>query len=157
ARLEIVMRGCDDVLHGAELLPDQLSAGLGIDPQLAESLQALAGKLQEKIEALNKRCADLVHSHGAAYTSSPEAFDLAKRYCTLHAATSCLYIWLHNRHELGDFFAKGAWLVLCLDRLLSSLGCDSVAAHGQYVEALAEQLSLLHNQDMLFSIVPFQT
>jgi alkylation response protein AidB-like acyl-CoA dehydrogenase len=159
-KLEIVMRGCDDVLRGAELLPDQLSdvpPGSGLEPQLGESLQALAVKLQEQIEALKRRCAVLVHNHGAAYTSSPEAFDLAKRYCTLHAATTCLHIWLHNRHDLGEFFAKGAWLVLCLDRLLSSPGWGPVPAQGQYVEAVAEQLSRLHNEDMLFSVVPFQT
>jgi hypothetical protein len=38
---------------------------------------------------------------------------------------SCMLTWIHNHQEFGGSFAGGAWLVLCLQRLLQRAQPDT--------------------------------
>lgn len=44
--------------------------------------------------------------------------EYGRKHCVLHAISSAVLIWLHNRDELGGLFASGEWLALTLQRLL---------------------------------------
>src|SRR5262249_47402206 len=56
---------------------------------------------------------------GSGSLSSPELFELAKRYCALHAASACLQMWCYNEWE--GFLGDGTWVVLCLSRILRNM------------------------------------
>ena len=56
---------------------------------------------------------------GSGSLTSPELFELAKRYCALHAASACLHMWCYN--EWDGFFGDGTWVVLCLNRILRNM------------------------------------
>ena len=98
------------------------------------------------------------HGHDQSF----ESFELAKQYCQLHAAMACILMWIHNRElaEMGDFFAKGEWLVVSLHRLLSHFRMTPLLSSGElpaaYHENVAQELLRLHKADKMFSIVPFQ-
>lgn len=63
------------------------------------------------------------HAGDADWQRSGAAYDLAARYSRLHAAGACAWKWTQWRAEAGeDFFAGGAWLVLCLRRLSGDMG-----------------------------------
>ncbi|MBD2102743.1 acyl-CoA dehydrogenase [Leptolyngbya sp. FACHB-261] len=155
-KLELFSRGNDDILQGLELalahlhgLQDDASINLvvGQITALAETLLAL---LNAQDEAL------LQSSFEHGHEQSPELFDLAKRYCTLHAAAACIQLWLHNRTELGEFFARGEWLVLSLHRLLKTIHPVQQSVPQAYYEPVTQQLLKLYTADQLFSIAPFQ-
>lgn len=156
-RLELISRGADDVLHGLEPALEQLEALKGeatVDPALLAILQEQGSLL---LKVLNDQDADIANSafeHG--HDQSFESFEQAKHYCRLHAATACLHMWLHNRERLGDFFAQGLWLVLCIERLLAQLVPQRPAIPAEYYETVAVELLKLHREDKMFSIVPFQ-
>jgi alkylation response protein AidB-like acyl-CoA dehydrogenase len=156
-QLELISRGADDVLHGLEPALEQLEALKGE----ATVDQALLALLREQgtllLKVLNDQDADIANSafeHG--HDQSFESFEQAKHYCRLHAATACLHMWLHNREQLGDFFAQGQWLVLCIERLLAQLVPQRPAIPAHYYETVAVELLKLHREDKMFSIVPFQ-
>jgi len=159
AELTIFNRGQDCVLqalrHAAARL-DDIKDEPGVDAGVLASLSALAAELLLRLEAHDKSLEDLVNASGQAFGKSPETFDLAKDYCLIHAAASCLHTWLHNRQAFAPFFARGEWLALALGRLLNSLGGRSATPQASYAESAAEELSRLFREDKLFSIVPLQ-
>ncbi|MEO0542098.1 MAG: acyl-CoA dehydrogenase, partial [Cyanobacteria bacterium P01_A01_bin.105] len=84
-----------------------------------------------------------------------------KQYCKLHAAAACIYMWRYNRSVsgqqiLGDFFAEGKWLVLCVHRLLDACGVAPNPVSLDDYETVYQRLVQLHREDKMFSIVPFQ-
>ena len=90
------------------------------------------------------------------HEQSPELFEVAKKYCALHAAASCLHMWIYNRQLLGDFFAQGEWLVLSIHRLLRTIRPMPYFISETYSENVANELVRLHQANKLFSIVPIQ-
>ncbi|MEM8807345.1 MAG: acyl-CoA dehydrogenase [Cyanobacteria bacterium P01_G01_bin.38] len=155
-KLELFSRGADDVLQGLEMVLDDLAA-LANDPTVeTEILAHLQRQGQSILDALNDQDEAIAQSafeHG--HEQSYESFELAKQYCRLHAATACLLMWLNNRQALGNFFAQGEWLVLCLHRLLSPSGTPNPLPPSYYENAY-QVLLRLYTEDKLFSIVPFQ-
>lgn len=155
-RLDLFSRGRDDVMQG---LVDAVAAlhTLGSDGAIDESMLA-------SLQQLARRCADELHQFdteveegiaAGVHPQSPVLFRLAQRYCLLHATAACLQMWLHNRTCLDDFFARGDWLVLALDRLLDQLRPVPEAPSGPRRECVAQHLAELFEQQRLFSIVPF--
>jgi hypothetical protein len=65
-------------------------------------------------------------------------------------------MWLSNRERLGEFFARGDWLVLSLERLLVRLGQQRSVLPAEHEERVAEELERLFEEERLFSIVPLQ-
>ena len=84
---------------------------------------------------------------------SADSFDAAKKYCVFHAAAVCIQMWKHNR---SGFFAKPEWLVLVLDRLLTTLQPARLLQPRPYVANAAQQLVELYESNRSFSIVPIQ-
>jgi len=156
-KLELFSRGADDVLQGLELALVQLQgleAEADLDPDVLQQIGGFTHLLLEELSNLDQSLENSTFEFG--HDQSPELFDLAKQYCTLHAAASCVHMWLHNRHHLGTFFAKGEWLALCLRRIALAFRPAHSLASRIDDEAIAQELLQLHMEDKLFSIVPFQ-
>ncbi|EAZ90037.1 acyl-CoA dehydrogenase [Crocosphaera chwakensis] len=156
-KLELFGRGADDPLQGLEIALQQLEAlkeTTDIDEEVLEKVMVLGSLVLEELNAHDELIANSKFEYG--HDQSPELFEVAKTYCTLHAAACCLQMWLYNRTILGDFFAQGEWLVLSLHRLLRTIRPLPYSISDAYVENTAQELLKLYKEDKLFSIVPFQ-
>jgi alkylation response protein AidB-like acyl-CoA dehydrogenase len=156
-KLELFGRGMDDPLQGLEIALQQLEVlqeDADLDPDVLAKIVDLGNLVLEELNAHDEQIANSKFEFG--HEQSPELFEIAKKYCTLHAAAACLHMWLYNRKNLGDFFAKGEWLVLSLHRLLRTLRPLPYFISEAYVENVAQELLKLYREDKLFSIVPFQ-
>ncbi len=155
--LELFGRGMDDSLQGLEIALDILE-GLKnsdeVDPEILENLLMLGNLVLEELNAHDEKISQSKFEYG--HDQSPELFEIAKKYCTLHAASACLHTWLYNRSILGEFFARGEWLVLSLHRLLRTLRPLPYTLSDVYVENVAQELLKLYQENQHFSIVPFQ-
>ncbi|TRU19559.1 MAG: acyl-CoA dehydrogenase [Microcystis aeruginosa Ma_MB_S_20031200_S102] len=155
--LELFGRGMDDSLQGLEIALDMLE-GLKnsdeIDPEILENLLILGNLVLEELNAHDEQISQSKFEYG--HDQSPELFEIAKKYCTLHAAAACLHTWLYNRSILGEFFARGEWLLLSLHRLLRTLRPLPYTLSEVYVENVAQELLKLYQKNQHFSIVPFQ-
>ncbi|EPF17655.1 MAG: acyl-CoA dehydrogenase [Microcystis aeruginosa Ma_MB_F_20061100_S19] len=155
--LELFGRGMDDSLQGLEIALDILE-GLKnsdeVDPEILENLLMLGNLVLEELNAHDEKISQSKFEYG--HDQSPELFEIARKYCTLHAASACLHTWLYNRSILGEFFARGEWLVLSLHRLLRTLRPLPYTLSEVYVENVAQELLKLYQENQHFSIVPFQ-
>ncbi|MDJ0527154.1 MAG: acyl-CoA dehydrogenase family protein, partial [Microcystis sp. M53600_WE12] len=151
--LELFGRGMDDSLQGLEIALDMLE-GLKnsdeVDPEVLENLLMLGNLVLEELNAHDEQISQSKFEYG--HDQSPELFEIAKKYCTLHAASACLHTWLYNRSILGEFFARGEWLVLSLHRLLRTLRPLPYTLSEVYVENVAQELLKLYRENQHFSI-----
>jgi len=155
--LELFGRGMDDSLQGLEIALDMLGGlkdSQEVDPEVLENLLMLGNLVLEELNAHDEQISQSKFEYG--HDQSPELFEIAKKYCTLHAASACLHTWLYNRSILGEFFARGEWLVLSLHRLLRTLRPLPYTLSEVYVENVAQELLKLYRENQHFSIVPFQ-
>ncbi|CAN5410959.1 acyl-CoA dehydrogenase [soil metagenome] len=158
-RLTLSNRGQDDVVQGMALAIAQLSHRPEIatdDANVVEWIVTLAQEVFEQINEVDQHVQELINSGGRTIYKSPAMFELAKQYCTLHTAATCLQMWLYNRTMLDEFFAKGEWLVLCLDRLLATFQPRRAPVPATFGDAAMQEALRLHEQNQAFSIVPFQ-
>lgn len=169
-QLELISRGADDVIQGLEVTLEalkDLQADHMVDSAVLSRVLEFGQIILEEIDAQDALVSQSSFEHG--HKQSFESFELAKRYCYLHAAIACILMWVHNRQlpefqidpqtsqaELGSFFAKGEWLVISLYRLLSHFRMDLTAPMEASYENVAQELLRLHQADKMFSIVPFQ-
>lgn len=155
--LELFGRGMDDSLQGLEIALDMLEGlkdSQEVDPEVLENLLMLGNLVLEELNAHDEQISQSKFEYG--HDQSPELFEIAKKYCILHAASACLHTWLYNRSILGEFFARGEWLVLSLHRLLRTLRPLPYTLSEVYVENVAQELLKLYRENQHFSIVPFQ-
>ena len=156
-KLSIFGRGADDIVQGLEIAIEQLEQlreDHSVNQQVLNQVTDLATKVLRELNQHDEMIAQSKFEYG--HDQSPELFEIAQKYCVIHAASSCLYMWLYNRHFLGEFFAKGEWLVLSLHRLLRSILPLPYSISAEYRENVSQELLNLYRQDKLFSIVPFQ-
>jgi alkylation response protein AidB-like acyl-CoA dehydrogenase len=158
ARLTLSSRGRDYTVQSLELAVERLTAGSrgGGDRQVLDVVLRQTRELLHALVDLWTARAHLEQRCGGDYASSPELFDLAADYCTIHAAAACLHIWIFNRQHLGNFFAEGIWLVLCLDRLLQRLGRSGGSVPRNWPVRVEEELVARYRADRLFGLVPLQ-
>ncbi|MEW5856583.1 MAG: acyl-CoA dehydrogenase family protein [Cyanobacteriota bacterium] len=157
AKFELFSRGCDDVLQGLEISLEHLydlKTDSGVDAEVLQKLITLTSTVLEELDAQDEFLASSGFEYG--HDQSPELFELAKKYCTLHAAAACVHMWVYNRKILGDFFAKGEWLAICLNRLLMTFRPSSGIIPSIYIENVAQELLKLDRENKMFSIVPLQ-
>jgi len=148
--LSVYTRGRDDFLNGLELALEQLR-------QLEQrTLVAQVERVLAERQAADDEQRELSALLGRDYSRSPELFEQAERYCVLEAAACCVHLWLHNRERLGEFFGRGDWLVLSLERLLMKLGQERSVLPAEYEERVAEELERLFEEERLFAVVPLQ-
>jgi hypothetical protein len=156
-RLEIIGRGGDIALQGLEIALEKLSGLKGnpeVDAGVIAHLLNLGNIFLEELNAHDEQIGRSKFEYG--HEQSPEMFEIAKKYCTLHAAAACLHAWLYNRSILGEFFGRGEWLVLGLHRLSRTLRPVPLTLSEEYIERVALELLKLYRENKLFSIVPFQ-
>ncbi|ACK64135.1 acyl-CoA dehydrogenase domain protein [Rippkaea orientalis PCC 8801] len=156
-KLELFGRGMDDPLQGLEISLhhlETLQETGEVKQEVLEKLLFLGSLILEELDAHDDLIANSKFEYG--HEQSPELFEIARKYCTLHAAACCLHTWVYNRNTLGEFFAQGEWLVLSLHRLLRTLRPMPYFISEAYIEHTAEELLKLYQEDKLFSIVPFQ-
>jgi alkylation response protein AidB-like acyl-CoA dehydrogenase len=159
ASLTLHNRGRDSVLQGLTLSLEKLSA-LDTDDtterDVREQIEDCARAILSEAESQSEFVASLLGDKSFAFNKSPEMFEEAERYCVLQAAACCLHLWLYNRETLGEFFERGEWLVLSLERLLRRLGARRAPVPAQHEQHVAEELERLFTAQQMFSLVPFQ-
>ncbi|MBW4520425.1 MAG: acyl-CoA dehydrogenase family protein [Scytolyngbya sp. HA4215-MV1] len=156
-KLELVSRGADDVLQGLPLALTQLAslkADKSLTPEVLHQVTTFTEMIQAELDSLDAHVTASSFEYG--HDQSPESFEMAKQYCTLHTAAACVHMWLYNRHHLGDFFAKGEWLALSLRRLMLTFRREKDLPPRLDDAAIAQELIRLYSEDRMFSIVPFQ-
>ncbi len=158
-RLELFNRGSNDILQGMVIVITKLQSlqiKSEVNPDVLTTLLSQANKILEEISIQQIMFKNLKRSYGRDWDKSPQLFELAEKHCTVHATAACLHMWLHNRKQLGEFFAKGEWLVLSLHKLMSWLQHSQKPVSASYRQNLAAQLHRIYEQDQLFSIVPLK-
>lgn len=146
----------DDVVQGVpdalRRLREEAGRGGGVAGPALERICDLASALDEEIGALHRAVAEQPTRYGRAPRHQPQLAALAERYCLLHAAACCLHAWAWNRDVLDAYAAEGAWLVLCLERLLRALGRSMPAASEDFGERVLARLSEQLRAPCLFSL-----
>ncbi|WP_414754516.1 acyl-CoA dehydrogenase [Anabaena sp. CCY 9910] len=156
-KLELVNRGGDDVLQGLGLALTSLidlKTDSSLNGEVLQQIIQLTEIVQEELNTLDHQITESTFQFG--HEQAPEVFDIAKQYCVLHAAASCVHMWLYNRHHLGDFFSNGEWLALGLRKLLLTFRPAKALPERIDDAAVAQELVRLYTDNRMFSIVPFQ-
>jgi hypothetical protein len=159
ASLSLYTRGRDDFLNGLEAALEglrRLRARAPSEDVLLPRLIAQVERVIARRRAADDEQRELEARLGREYSRSPEMFEQAERYCVLEAAACCIHMWVHNRETLGEFFGRGEWLVLSLERLLKRLGERNEEAASEHEERVARELERLYVEELLFSVVPFR-
>jgi alkylation response protein AidB-like acyl-CoA dehydrogenase len=157
AALELHNKGRDSVLQGLKLSREKLWS---IEPREAEESTTLelikdrTRAILTEVENQRERITTPVRANG--FNKSPEMFEQAEKYCALEAAACCVHMWAHNREDLGEFFGRGDWLVLSLERLLVRLGRRRTILPREHEQRVAVELERLYRERRLFSVVPFR-
>jgi alkylation response protein AidB-like acyl-CoA dehydrogenase len=157
AALTLHNKGRDSILQGFTLSLERLSSIQPLDAEERATLELIGDRARAilaEVEKLRERVAASLSDNG--FNKSPEMFEQAERYCALEAAACCVHMWVHNREELGEFFRRGDWLVLSLERLLMRLGRRRAILPGEHEQRVAEELKQLYQERRVFSIVPFR-
>jgi alkylation response protein AidB-like acyl-CoA dehydrogenase len=156
-KLELFGRGADDVLQGLEIALQQLEElrnTAEINPELSSHLISLGNMVLTELNEHDHLISQSNFEFG--HNQTPEMFEIAKKYCTLHTAASCLLMWLYNRQNLDEFFAQGEWLVLAIHRLLRTMKPLPYSISEEYENNLTQFMVKLYQEEKMFSIVPFQ-
>jgi hypothetical protein len=155
ARLELINRGRDDMTQSLALLPALAEKELpSIDPRTRSDLGGLLSELRQEFLEQQQALMNLKRHSGSVFNQPVQLFELARRHCALHAAAACWWMWLFNRESLGDFFARGEWLVLGLNRLLADLRPWRWAFFNHHERNVSQYLLELQKDGQLFSILP---
>ncbi|MGZ6321166.1 MAG: acyl-CoA dehydrogenase, partial [Ktedonobacterales bacterium] len=149
-------RGQDDLLAGfLALAPDDLLRGAA-DRNTAEFLVALIRALRSAIGEHDQLVLDAAAKRGAHFLESPACFLLAKRFCALFTAASCILVWHYNRETLGGFFADSEWLALALHRLLAPLGVALPVLPPAITAGVMHALLTLYREHTSFAFAPLR-
>jgi hypothetical protein len=119
--LKAASRGRNDVFHALERALDLLEETTkqrSIDRFVRDQLPLLGARVLQEARRLQGSVEGALETDSGSLTS-PELFELAKKYCALHAASACLLMWCYN--EWDGFFGDGTWVVLCLNRILKNM------------------------------------
>jgi alkylation response protein AidB-like acyl-CoA dehydrogenase len=155
----LVSRGESDVFDGLALLLQQ-SDESQIDHGLAAT-RPLAGELLRLLEKLD---VGIVNAGRAEKKSGGEHFELAKRFCTLHALIAAIATLAFSRRQVAIEFQDGEWLLLAARTLADKSLCGTAAQSDDIADRLickieakyrsGESLSLFarcHQEEMLES------
>lgn len=151
--LELFNHGRDDVVDGIASCLDYLQESSSA--AIVSQVRNLAHVALDSLASLKSRAQKMAPPPGAAVAKSPALFGLAKEYCVVHAAATCLQIWTHSRTSLSGYFAAGEWLLLALNRLLKPDSPPDTLR--SYFENAARELVEMHGRKEFISITPFRT
>jgi hypothetical protein len=153
-KLSLVSTQANDALEGVEYSLEHLKSTRpesSADPAAIDQILAFGDKLMLEIGAHNAKFVESEFQHG--HLQSAAMFRAAQRYCALHAAAACLHAWIWNRTNSSSFFARGAWLVPALARILEK---HLDIHHDDVIDAsrpeLLQELRKLHRDNCMFSV-----
>ncbi|MGK5680159.1 acyl-CoA dehydrogenase family protein [Actinoplanes sp. URMC 104] len=157
-RVQAFHRGRNAVLASLPALRHRLDAmrpDAGCDAERLDHLRTLVHELEKRLGALLDEARELTEGMPRipGKNTPTRLLALAGLCSSLHAAVTCLGLWLHNRDHLGPFFAGGAWLEAVLARPPGhrfDLGDLTPAA----TDVLYDQLTFQHAESRYFSILP---
>lgn len=151
-RLRVFHNGAIDLFSSLDQLPTML-AKTRASTEIKAYLSIQIERISTEFHAMPTKIDHLASLYPHQTVSKvPEMFDLATRYCELHAALSCLFVWLFNYKHLTGGLANGAWLVIAVERLVR---CQLTSKQSQsYIDIVSEYLLSLHDNNQLFSITP---
>lgn len=155
-RLTLGLHGQDEIasaLFRAEEWIETTARTDPIDPAVADSVGRSVRTLTAALDRDDKVLLEAA-GWGSDMALSAEGFDLAWRYCQLHAASACLLFWLHARRHLDGFWREGRWVAAALARLGTPVGrADRVA--NDSVDLLVEELLDRERAGRLFNSLGF--
>ncbi len=157
-KLDLFSKGNNEVLQGIELIfpkLEKLKGKQNLSPTTLREIINLSIDLFNILVDLENKITKLPAAE-SGHNLETEYFDLAENYCKLHTAASCIFMWIYNRENIGSYFERGEWLVLSIQRTLSSFNIYKNHLDKKYLENATEYLLKLHRENKLFSIVPFQ-
>jgi alkylation response protein AidB-like acyl-CoA dehydrogenase len=144
--------GRDDVTQTIPALAAALAAAPA-DADVRAALVRWGRALSDAHAQLHAEVGARVAADRGALRRSAEGFACARRFAALWAAAACGHLWLHSRDALGPFFARGAWLVAALERLLAP---DAPPTEGALRAEVLAHLLALDDAQRLFALVPIQ-
>lgn len=154
-RLALSARGRDIViqsLRGSLQSIQRLGEQGAVEQGLGGTLSRHVTHLLDEVVAMGARLTEVQDREGIHFGRSAGLFELARRYCSIYAAASCLGLWLHNRERLSGYFQRGDWLLLCLNRVSPGVADISTAQ----VDNAIRELEAMVLSGKLFSLAPIQ-
>jgi alkylation response protein AidB-like acyl-CoA dehydrogenase len=157
AKLTLTSRGRDSVVEGLGRAGAQI-AGLrsGVEAKTQEALVRLIDEFLTQLGTFEQRRAEVEREYGLEAGKSPELFQLAEQYCLAYAAGACVSLWLHNRERCGEFFRRGHWLALSLERLAKRVPLQLPVLPRTWSDDIAHELVERYQRAESFSIVPLR-
>lgn len=157
AALTLHNSGRDSVLQGLTLSLEKLSTLELKDEREHATLELIESRTRAILNEVESQRAFITASlKDGGFNKSAEMFEQAERYCVLEAAACCVHFWIHNREVLSEFFGRGDWLLLSLERLLVRLGRRRGVLPAEHEQRVAGELERLYHERRQFSVVPFQ-
>lgn len=145
--LELHNKGRDSILQGLKLSREKLWSIEPKDVDESTILELIKDRTRAILtEIENQRERVMASLKDNVFNKSPQMFEEAEKYCALEAAACCIHMWVHNREELGEFFARGDWLVLSLERLLVRLGRRRTILPREHEQRVAVELERLYRE-----------
>jgi hypothetical protein len=155
-RQELSSRGADDCVAGLpsslELLRAAAASAEGADADRLAKLTDLTERFLDQLTELRAESEALRDRLGRGYGQSAELFDLAIRYCVVHAAAACVHLYAHSQAWAGS---EPTIALLCLDRLWRKIRPTESGADPATVDRGMELLHTLHDEHRLFAHRPF--
>lgn len=113
-------------------------------PSRAQYLLAasLAGEWLQERDRLQAEFSDLAARYGSKHAQRPEAYELARQYCLVHAGACVAGLWAHDGGQVTlPPIEVAVWCLLRLRRQLHPYrGCDGATAELER----AEQVTMAH-------------
>jgi alkylation response protein AidB-like acyl-CoA dehydrogenase len=153
--LALANRGRDDLLEGLDQAREAVEGLREPEAEVRSRLGGLAAELVSERDRQHDQLVALTPTRPApALQRSAELFDVARASAALHAGAAALHMWLANRERLGEFFGRGEWLCLALDRLCVGFHRRPLPAPAGWVDVVVDEACARLREDRLFSIVP---
>jgi hypothetical protein len=155
-KLDLFGRGRDDVLQGLHLSLEKMEHLVENDKVNQQALHVNITCVKELLNVLAQWDQRALAIKGEDGEYAPDVLRLAHLYSVLHAAASCVHLWVYSRELLDSFFANGEWLTVCLQRLLTELGAAEIKIPANFQDHISDHLLRLHKEHRLFSFSGIQ-
>lgn len=157
AAQQLFSRGVDDVvlsLPGAVAALRRAADAAASGQEAAWLAQSAdtAGEIVGELERLAAEHRKLTAALGKEAAQSAELFDLAKQYCAISAAASCVHLFLHGRESMAPQLRSPVVLLVCLERLLRQFHPNRRVTGPEEMTAVAEAMLFAHREPRLFSL-----
>lgn len=143
--LSLFTRGADDVLLS---LPDTVQQ-IGLRGAEWTRVGALGEDILRRCGTLRESVAGLRRDYGKEYAQTAQIFAVAKDYCALFAAASCLQLYAFGARNIYPGLDVPSVAHFVIARMMVRAGCEPPGAPSD-AEEVAEALAELHAQGLLF-------